>query len=98
MDLHYSECEKHPDIYWHTITYGEKCPLCKMELQIEELEIQAMVDDERLKIVLDLKDDDYINKMKEFAKQCETDPELAKEFLQKTGIYTEDRELTENYK
>lgn len=36
--------------------------------------------------------------MKEFAKQCETDPELAKEFLQKTGIYTENGELTENYK
>jgi hypothetical protein len=31
MDQHYSECDKHKDIFWHTITYGEDCPLCKIK-------------------------------------------------------------------
>jgi hypothetical protein len=30
MDQHYSECAKH-EVFWHTITWGEECPLCKIE-------------------------------------------------------------------
>mgnify|MGYP000568843863 CR=1 FL=1 len=32
MDQHYSECEKH-DCHWHTITNGEECPFCKLEMK-----------------------------------------------------------------
>lgn len=33
MDQHYSQCEKHKELFWHTITWGEECPLCKLEPQ-----------------------------------------------------------------
>lgn len=59
-----------------------------MESKIEELKNGILVDREH----------DIVTKMEEFAKQCEINPELAKDFLQKTGIYTEDGKLTENYK
>jgi len=38
MDQHYSKCEKH-DAMWHTMTNGEDCPFCQLEIIQKEFQI-----------------------------------------------------------